>query len=339
MNNEQPPSFNAIAKPVPRALKSPVEIATHRWEAIPCVEVVVTKHLRTGDIIHGRGEGTALFYRPETAEGLAQQINELAPHLTGSITRRDLLGLLPANGARCALDAALWSLETAESGVAAWQRAGLSALEPVLTAATVYLDTPARMAESAAQLAPHFPLIKVKLGASGDEERIRAVRSAAPDAQLIVDANAGWSTDDLDAMTSALVDSCVTLVEQPLAPEHDAALDGYDGPLRLCADESFQTIEDVERCRGRYQVLNIKLDKCGGLTSALAIADLAKVMGFDLMVGNMLGSSLGMAPAHLFAQLCILADLDGPLSLASDVTPAMTYAEGKALPPPTELWG
>lgn len=320
---------NALHRP----LKAPVAIATHRWETIPCVVAQVE---RAGTI--GRGEGTALFYRPESAERLAQQIAELAPHLTPSVTRQDLLGLLPANGARCALDAALWSLEAGETGVPSWKRAGLAACAPVLTVATVYLDDPSVMAEQAGQLARDFPLIKVKLGAEGDDERIRAMRAAAPDARLVIDANAGWSAAMLDDMVPALIDTRVELVEQPLTPQDDAALEGFDAPIKLCADESFQTTEDIARCLGRYQVLNVKLDKCGGLTSALAIADLAKRLGFELMVGNMLGSSLGMAPAHVFAQTCIVADLDGPLTLAEDETPSMRYTEGRAEPADPSLW-
>ncbi|MEM1381813.1 MAG: dipeptide epimerase [Pseudomonadota bacterium] len=327
-------TFTIDARATPRALKAPIEIATYRWESIPCLTASVA---RNG--CSGHGEGTALFYRPETAEGLAAQITALAPHLTPSVSRQDLLGLLPANGARAALDAALWHLQTAESRTPAWRRAGLVSIQPILTVATVYLDTPGAMAETARDHAASYPLLKIKLGAEGDDERLRAIRAAAPSARLVVDANAGWTEDAFASLIPILTETKVELVEQPLAPTDDGALNNIDVPIKLAADESFQTAEDIAHCVGKYDVLNVKLDKCGGLTSALAIADIAERLGFELMVGNMLGSSLGMAPAHLFAQRCLFADLDGPLSLAKDVRPPLFFDKGYVSVPDPELWG
>ncbi|MEL6978325.1 MAG: dipeptide epimerase [Pseudomonadota bacterium] len=328
------PLLSITARAVDRPLKEPFVIATHRWTSIP---VVVVEARRGGAV--GRGEGTPLFYRPETAARLADQARAVSDALAEGGGRGLAAQLLPPNGARCAVDAALWDLEAKERGEPVWRLAGAAEPRAVLTVNTVILGAPEAMAASAAALSQQFPLLKLKLGAEGDAERLSAIRAAAPEARLVVDANAGWRPQDLEALTPALLSARVEMVEQPLPVGEDDALEGYDGPLRLCADESFQTLEDLERCARRYAMVNVKLDKCGGLTAALAIASLAERLGVGLMVGNMMGSSLGMAPAHLFAQRCALADLDGPLHLAADEDPPLRFASGMAAPPDEALWG
>ncbi len=318
-----------------RALSVPFVISNHRWESLSCIQVEARQDGATG-----RGEAVPIYYRPETAEGLCAQIETVARQVD-RFDRRDLLaGLLPANGARSALDAALWDLEAKLSGMPVWRRAGLTeAPRPVVTVMTVSLDEPASMAEAAARHAKRFKAIKLKLGAEGDDERLRAIRAAAPHVRLVVDANQGWSEAELERLTPALIEARIEMVEQPLPAGADGSLDGYDGPLTLCADESFQTLEDLERCARDYAMVNIKLDKCGGLTAGLAIARLAGRLDLKVMVGNMLGGSLAMAPAHLVGQFAALCDLDGPLSLVEDDAHGMRFEDGLAYPPEPALWG
>jgi L-alanine-DL-glutamate epimerase-like enolase superfamily enzyme len=205
---------------------------------------------------------------------------------------------------------------------------------------TIGLDTPAAMAtEALTQYAAGFFLLKLKLGAAGDGDRLAAVRAAVPDARLVVDANAGWTLDALHALMPALVAARVELVEQPLPPHADAALAGQRWPMRLCADESCQTAADLQRLAGSFDMINIKLDKVGGLTAGLALASEARALGLGVMVGNMLGSSLAMAPAFLLAQVADYADLDGPTSFTRDASPAIVYRDGQVLPPDPRLWG
>ena len=285
----------------------------------------------------GRGEGTPIYYHGETAQDCADAIKAIAGQ-PGAFDRQQLRTLMPPGAARNALDCALWDLEARQRGVAAWQLAGLAEPEPVRTAYTISLDTPDAMAQAAARAwARGFTLLKCKLTGEGDRARIAAVRAGAPDAQLIVDANESWAGFDLIAEASALAAHGVSLIEQPLPAKADQALAGLANmPIPLCADESCQNLADFDRLGG-YQAINIKLDKAGGLTEALAMAHEAKARGLKIMVGCMLASSLGIAPAFLLAQLADWVDLDGALLLARDRDGALPVSDG--LLSPGTLWG
>lgn len=286
----------------------------------------------------GRGEGTPIYYMGDTAERAAAQLEAVAPAIAGGAARCDLPHLLPAGCARNALDAALWDLEAKQSGVRVWQRLGLPQPLPLLTAFTISLGEPGEM-ELAARAATHRELLKVKLGGDGDVDRVAAVRRAAPDARLIVDANEAWGSLDIEAMAHALLPYRVELIEQPVPQGEDALLDRVRSPIPLCADESLHDRATLDAVVGRYRLINIKLDKCGGLTEALALVHAARLRGLDIMTGCMLSTSLAIAPAFLVAMHGQYADLDGPLLLATDRTPAMQFSGSDVAPPPPELWG
>jgi L-alanine-DL-glutamate epimerase-like enolase superfamily enzyme len=320
---------------IDRVLKSPFAISSYRWESVPCV---IVEARQDGEV--GRGEGNAIFYRPETIERLAEETRTAALSLTSVEDHHLLPALLGAHGGRSALDSALWSLRARLEGVTVARLAGLPAMRSLTTVNTVGLDSADNMAARAADLAREYPILKLKLGVHGDAERVRAIRAAIPAAtRLVIDANSGWSFEELVAITPTLLEAGIEMVEQPLPQQRDQELLGYRSPILLCADESFQTFEDFDYCAARYGMINVKLDKCGGLSAALAIGRLARERGIKLMVGNMLGSSLGMAPAFLFGQLCDLCDLDGPLGLVDDESPPMTFEAGHVMPPQPELWG
>jgi L-Ala-D/L-Glu epimerase len=297
------------------------------------VDVVVAE-VRDGDLV-GRGEGTPIYYHGESAESVLAQIEAVDP---AGLTRATLQALLPRGAARNALDCALWDLEAKRQGARVWQLAGLAAPQPTVTAFTISLADPARM-EADARASAHLPLLKLKLAGAGDLDRVAAVRRGAPDARLIVDANEAWTDRDVAAEAAALLPFGVELIEQPVARERDDLLDGVDSPIPLCADESLQDRADLARCADRYQAINIKLDKCGGLTEAIALAAEARARGLELMVGCMLGTSLGMAPALLLGGQARWVDLDGALLLADDRTPPMTARSGVLEPPASALWG
>jgi L-alanine-DL-glutamate epimerase-like enolase superfamily enzyme len=298
------------------------------------VDVVVCK---VTDGVHvGRGEGTAIYYHGETAEGCAEVIARIAAE-PDAFDRERLRGLMPPGAARNALDCALWDLEGKRAGKPVWQLAGLTAPEPVRTAYTISLADPEVMAQAAAQARGRgFTLLKCKLTGEGDRERIAAVRRGAGDAALIVDANESWAGLDVAEEAAALAGLGVSLIEQPLPAGADGALAGIAAPLPFCADESCQSLADVERLGG-YQAINIKLDKAGGLTEALAMARVAQARGLKIMVGCMLGTSLGIAPAFLLAQFADWVDLDGALLLARDREGGLPVADG--LLEPGTLWG
>jgi len=255
------------------------------------------------------------------------------------ITSRDEIAKLDLPyAARNALDCALWDLECKESGTPAWQRAGLPQPQAVTTAFTISLDTPEAMAK-AASAAAERPLLKVKLGRDGDRERLEAVRKAAPRARLIIDANEGWARANLEEMLSLCAAHGVELVEQPLPAADDEALRSVKRPVLVCADESVHGIESLEGLTGKYDAINIKLDKTGGLTPALALAKAAQSQGFKIMVGCMMATSLAMAPAFFLTHFADYVDLDGPLILIRDREPAIAYAGSLMQPPPPALWG
>ena len=286
----------------------------------------------------GRGEAVPYPRYDETPEGTRQEIESVRESVEGGLNREGLMETLPPGAARNALDCALWDLEAKQAGRPAWALAGLEAPEPCVTAVTLSLDTPENMGKAAARHA-HLPLLKLKVTGEGDAERIRAVRESAPGARLIVDANEGWTPQMLDALLPALAALGVEMVEQPLPAADDAALEGRKLAIPVCADESCHTRADLPRLKGRYPMVNIKLDKTGGLTEALALAREAQTMGFRIMVGSMVGTSLAMAPAALLAGFADYVDLDGPLLLTRDRAPGLRYEGAVMSPPEPALWG
>ncbi|MCB2128378.1 MAG: dipeptide epimerase [Rhodobacteraceae bacterium] len=270
----------------------------------------------------------------ETRDGVARDILGLAP----TVTRAALQGLLPAGAARNAVDCALWDLEAKAAGRAVWELAGLPAPKPLVTAFTLSLDTPERMRAAAMRHAAR-PILKIKLGTPDDMSRLEAVHLGAPSARLIVDANEGWSADIYRAIAPDLLRFGVVLVEQPLPAGDDDALAGIARPVPVCADESCHDRASLAALAGKYDVINIKLDKTGGLTEALALRDAARKAGFGIMVGCMVGTSLAMAPASLVAQGAGFVDLDGPLLLGRDRDHAIRYDGSTMQVPSRSLWG
>ncbi|QMW23563.1 N-acetyl-D-Glu racemase DgcA [Sandaracinobacteroides saxicola] len=286
----------------------------------------------------GHGEGTAIYYHGDSAEAALATAQSAAPALAAGATRADLLTLLPPGAARNAIDAALWDLEAKQSGHRVWQLLGLPRPRPLLTAYTISLGTPAAMA-AAAHAARHRELLKLKLGGEGDRDRVSAVRAAAPDARLIADANEAWGALDIEAETHALAAFHVELIEQPVPAGQDHLLDGVRPAIPLAADESCHTRESLDAIVGRYRFINIKLDKAGGLTEALALLHAAKQRGLGVMTGCMLSTSLGIAPAFMIAMQGSHADLDGPLLLATDRPHGLRFSGSDVEPPTVELWG
>ncbi|BBD99058.1 dipeptide epimerase [Sphingobium amiense] len=281
----------------------------------------------------GRGEGTAIYYEGESAEGCVAALRSYA----GPMEREALLSHMPRGAARNALDCALWDLEAKRAGAPVWQLAGLAKPQPMPTAFTISLGDPATMeADARAAAERGFALLKCKLTGEGDRARIAAVRQGAPDARLIVDANESWHDRDIAAEAAALAALGVEMVEQPVLHGQEGRLSGVASPVPLCADESCHTRADLDRL-GDFDAVNIKLDKAGGLTEALALRAEARARGFRVMVGCMLGTSLGIAPAALVAQGADWIDLDGALLLAEDRAGGLTV-EGGMLQPGT-LWG
>ena len=299
---------------------------------------VVVAEIRDGDSV-GRGECVPYHRYGETPDGVAAAIAALAPAVAAGLGRAELETLLPAGAARNALDCALWDLEAKLTGVPVWRLAGLEGPpEPVTTAFTLSLDSPEGMA-AAARAAADRPLLKLKLTGEGDLERVRAVRAAVPSARLIADANEGWSLTQLHAFAPTLAGLGVELIEQPLPAADDAALVGVASPVPLGADESCHGEVDSVSLARRYQVINIKLDKTGGLTAALRLKRAAEAAGLGVMVGCMVATSLAMAPALLVAQGVRLVDLDGPLLLEVDRVPGLRYQGARVDPPEPALWG
>ncbi len=299
------------------------------------VDVVVARIEAEG--VAGRGEATPIYYHGETAEACAQTIQRYQ----GALSHPALQSEMPRGAARNALDAALWDWQAKRSGTPAWQSAGLPHQPaPPITAMTVSLAEPTIMeAQARAYGQRGVQLIKLKLAGDGDLERVAAVRSGAPAARLIVDANEAWTGLDIEAMAASLVPYGVELIEQPVKAGEDHLLDGITSPIPLGADESIQDRADLNRCLGRYQAINIKLDKAGGLTEALALAAEARAAGMKLMVGCMLSTSLGIAPALLLAGQAAWIDLDGPLLLAKDREGGIHLKEGMLMPPRPGFWG
>ncbi|WP_210484729.1 N-acetyl-D-Glu racemase DgcA [Microvirga antarctica] len=300
--------------------------------------VVVTATVTDGDTL-GRGECVPYARYGETVEGVAAAIEALAPRIAAGLTREGLQTAMPAGAARNALDCALWDLDAKRSGIRAHVTAGIDRWPPATTAYTISLAAPDIMADAAAMAADR-PILKVKFGGEGgDLERIAAVRRAAPEATLIADANEGWTADNLAAHFAACAQAGYALVEQPLPAKEDGLLATVPRQVSICADESVHDRASLKRLVGLYDAVNIKLDKTGGLTEALELADSAQELGFSIMVGCMVGTSLAMAPAMVLAPRARFVDLDGPLLLAKDRDPALTYDGSIVYPPQPALWG
>lgn len=286
----------------------------------------------------GRGEAVPYARYGETVDAVVDTLRRLAGAVTTGLDRLSLQTRLPAGAARNALDCALWDLEAKTSGEPVWRCAGLPPPQPLITAETISLDVPDAMAEQAAALRDR-PLLKVKLGAADVTARLEAVRRAAPSARLIVDANEGWSLPLLLEVLPAMAAMGVEVIEQPLPAGDDAALAGFTSPVTLCADESCHTTRDLAKLPTGYRMINVKLDKAGGLTEALRLIGEARRRRLQVMVGCMVATSLAIAPAVLLAGLADVVDLDGPVWLARDREPGLTIAGGTIAPFGPALWG
>jgi L-Ala-D/L-Glu epimerase len=298
---------------------------------------IVVAEISDGDS-RGRGEGVPLPRYGESIDSVVAAIDAMKGAIVSGLNRETLQRALPPGAARNALDCAFWDIDAKRAYRSVAELAELGSVVPVVTAFTLALDTPEKMAELAAANRAR-PLLKLKLGGDGDVERVRAVRQAVPASRLIVDANESWNESQLKEFMPALVDFRVELIEQPLPADADGALARSDHLIPLCADESCRTLADLDRLNGKYEAINIKLDKAGGLTEALALAAEAKRRGFRIMVGSMIGTSLGIAPALLVAQQAEIVDLDGPLHLASDRVPGLQYNGSTIHPPDQSFWG
>lgn len=303
----------------------PFRIAGHIFTESSVVVVHIFDGLHTG-----RGEGGGVFYLKDDVATMTAAIEQVRADIERGMSREDLQRALPPGGGRNALDCALWELEAKANGVPLWRLAGLEPPRPLITTFTLGADEPASMAQAAVETFPDARALKLKLTGELDVDiaRVRAVRDIRPDCWIGVDANQGYAIGDLDALVQVMSDMGVSLIEQPLARGREADLDGYVSPIPIAADESVLGLTDVEAMAGRFATINIKLDKCGGLTEALAMARRAKALGLGVMVGNMMGSSLAMAPSFLVGQLCDVVDLDGPTFLAADRQPGIAYRNG-----------
>jgi len=298
---------------------------------------VVTVTIRQDGMV-GRGEAVPYGRYGETIEDTLAAIRAIVPHIAQGASRSDLAGLLPAGAARNAVDCALWDLEARLANTSVAALAGLNEPAAIASAITIGLDSADVMGRAAARIA-HVPLIKIKVDRTDPTAQIAAVRAAAPDSRLIVDPNESWTIETLQALGPLLIECRVDLLEQPLPAGDDGALAGFDCAVPICADEALHTAADLDMLRGRYDVVNIKLDKTGGLTEALALAAAARQKGFGMMTGCMVCSSLGIAPAMLLAQDALFVDLDGPLWLAEDRAGGVTDHGGMLSPPTPGFWG
>jgi L-Ala-D/L-Glu epimerase len=314
-------------------LKEPFNITGHTMTATEVVVVTLQQGLHSG-----RGEASGVFYRDDDPPHMIRQIESIRAQFETGIDRHALQTLLPPGGARNAVDCALWDLEAQLRDQPAHRIAGLPPPRPLLTTFTVSAHTPEKMAADA-RAYTDAKAVKLKLtGQPSDADRVRAVREVCPTVWLGVDANQGFTRHHLEALLPILIETRVQLIEQPCKVGQEAQLDGLSSPIPIAADESAQTLADLPGLAGRFNVVNIKLDKCGGLTEGLAMARLAQQLGLQVMVGNMIGTSLAMAPAFLLGQLCDVVDLDGPVFLRGDRHPSVRYEDGM-ISCPHSLWG
>ncbi len=286
----------------------------------------------------GRGEAQGVYYLDETAESLFEQVNAVAREIRSGIGRDELQDLLPAGGARNAIDCALWDLECKRSGKSIWQLTGIDP-KPVTTVFTIGLETTAEAMAAKAAAAVDAPVLKIKLDANQPYEKLAAIRAARPDARIVVDANQGWDFALLQDVIPKCVGLDLGMIEQPLPRGGDAELEGFESPITLAADEACLDTSELAQAVRRYRMINIKLDKTGGLTEALKLAREAKALGCQLMVGNMMGTSLAMAPSFVIAQLCDFVDLDGPLLLKHDHPLGLSYNKGVVSGLKPAFWG
>jgi len=298
---------------------------------------VVVAELSEG-AIKGRGEGVPYSRYGETVDGVVAALEAMAEAVAGGLDRHELQEAMQPGAARNALDCAFWDFEAKAAQKSVSRLARIEPPHALTTAYTLSLDTPEAMGRAAAEQAQR-PLLKLKLTGEGDLERVQAVRQAAPGARLIVDANEGWTAEHYQRYAPALAELGVALIEQPLPAGKDDALAGIAHPVPVCADESCHTSEDLDGLVGKYEFVNVKLDKTGGLTEALALARAARAKGFRIMVGCMVGTSLAMAPAVFLAQDAEFVDLDAPLLLARDRQPGLRYDGSVIFPPKSTLWG
>jgi len=315
----------------PWALTEPFTITGYTFTEVRPIYVEITEGNFTG-----RGEGTGVYYLEETAERMLAQAEGIKEAIENGLDREELQTLLPAGGARNAIDCALWDLEAKKTGKSIWDLTGVEQKETI-TVNTVGINSEEKMAATAKKL--DTPKIKVKLSGERPLERIKAVVEARPDAEIVVDVNQGWTFDQLVDLAPKFKELGIAMLEQPLQRGNDAELEDYVSPIPLCADESCLHTGEFEQAAKRYQMINIKLDKTGGLTEALKLAKMAQEKGLGLMVGNMTGTSVAMAPSFVVAQMCQFVDLDGPIFLTDDRENAMTFTNGKVSTPTPELWG
>ena len=329
--NEPPFStLSAAIETWPIAGTFTISRGSKRVAEVVVVEVSDGRH-------RGRGECVPYPRYGETAAGVVAAVEAAREPMSRGLDRAALQRLMPAGAARNGIDCALWDLAAKRSSQPAHALGGLPPLRPLKTVYTISLGGPDAMAQAARQAARS--LLKIKLGGAGDPERIRAIRQAVPDVELIVDANEGWSRQNLAENLTACADAGVAMVEQPLPAADDAALAEVLHPIPVCADESVHDRATLSRLKGKYEAVNIKLDKAGGLTEALALADEASRLGFTIMVGCMVSTSLAIAPATLVAQRARVVDLDGPLLLAADRPDGLRYEGSTLYPPSPALWG
>jgi len=314
-------------------LIQPFRIANAEWTNSRCLVVQLGQ-----DGFVGRGEAQGVFYTNETAESIFEQAHAVADEIRKGISREELQHLMPAGGARNAIDCALWDLECKKSGKTIWQLTGIDP-KPVTTVYTIGLENTAEAMAVKAAAASDAPILKIKLDGHMPYEKLAAIRAARPDAELVVDANQSWSFELMKEVLPKLVDLNLAMLEQPLARGGDEMLEGFTSPITLAADESCLHTGELETAARRYSMINIKLDKTGGLTEGLRLARAAKEKGCKLMVGNMMGTSLSMAPSFVVAQLCDFVDIDGPLLLKYDQPHALEYNHGVVKGFEAKLWG
>jgi L-Ala-D/L-Glu epimerase len=315
-------------------LSAPFRISGYVIEA----QDVVVVSLDDGEH-RGRGEASGVYYLGDTAQSIVGAIEAKRGEIEKGIDRAGLQTLLPPGGARNAVDCALWELEARRSDTPVWQLAGLPSVKPLITTFTLGADDPANMVAGSHKWSQARAL-KLKLTGELDLDiaRVKAVRGARPDVWMGVDANQGYAIDALEALIAGLLPLNISLLEQPLKRGREADLQGFKSPIPIAADESALSLPDLPGLVGRFDVVNIKLDKCGGLTEGLAMGRQAKALGLQVMVGNMVGTSLAMAPAFVLGQLCDVVDLDGPIFLVHDRAPSVSYTEGKVWCG-AEVWG
>ena len=312
---------------------NPFRIARKTSDDFPCEVCEIGQDGRIG-----RGEALGVYYLGETEKSMLAQLDSIAGDLAGGAGRQELLELLPPGGARCAADAALWDLEAQLSGTSAWNTAGV-APDPIETVFTIGLEAEPEEMGARAAAASDLTLFKIKLNDDRPVERVAAIRDARPDSRLVVDVNEAWNFERLKEVAPELAALDVKMIEQPLPRGKDSALEDYESPLPLCADESCQDTTDLDDLVPRYQMINIKLDKTGGLTHGLELAQAARAKGLGLMVGCMGGTSLCMAPIHVLAQLADFVDIDGPLLLKNDRLGGFDYDRGMVSLPEKRFWG